>query len=154
MAIDWPLTATIEVYHCTDTVNRKPKLDPKSSTPLWRQLEEAVRHLVGSGAWEPGMSVPSVRVLAAELLVNPATVVKAYQRLVDLGVLVVRRGEGTFVAPKPPILARSQRTRTLREGAEKYATLTATIGADPEEAFAALEVAFDGYARISAGEKS
>jgi DNA-binding transcriptional regulator YhcF (GntR family) len=45
---------------------------------IWRQLEEAVRHLVGSSVWEPGMSVPSVRVLAAELLVNPATVAKAY----------------------------------------------------------------------------
>jgi GntR family transcriptional regulator len=132
----------------------KLKLDPKSATPLWRQLEESVRHLVGSGAWAPDMAVPSVRALAAELIVNPATIAKAYQRLVDLGVLVVRRGEGTFVASKPPILARAERTRALREGAEKYAALTATIGAEPEEAFKALEVAFDGYARVSAGGKS
>ena len=143
------------MYHCTDTVNRRTlKLDPSNSTPLWRQLEESVRQLVGSGAWEPDAPVPSVRVLAAELLVNPATVAKAYQRLVDLGVLVVRRGEGTFVATKPPILARAERTRTLREGAEKLASLTATIGAEPEEAHAALREAFRGYVRVSAGGKS
>ena len=144
------------MYQCTDTVNAKLKikLDPKSATPLWRQLEESVRHLVGSGAWEPDLAVPSVRSLAAELLVNPATIAKAYQRLVDLGVLVVRRGEGTFVAPKPPILARAERTRTLREGAEKYAALTATIGAEPDDAFKALETAFDGYTRVSVGGKS
>lgn len=130
----------------------KLKLDPKSATPLWRQLEETIRHLVGSGTWEPGTSVPSVRSLAAELLVNPATIAKAYQRLTDLGVLVVRRGEGTFVASKPPILARAERTRTLRDGAEKYAALTAQIGAEPEEAFSALETAFDSYERVAGGK--
>src|SRR5687768_9117436 len=89
------LTAAVSVYHCSNTVKGKLKLDPSSATPLWRQLEESIRQLVGSGAWGPGSAVPSVRVLAAELLVNPATIARAYQRLVDLGVLVVRRGEGT-----------------------------------------------------------
>ncbi len=133
------------MYHCTNTVKGKLKLDPASATPLWRQLEESIRQLVGSGAWAPGSAVPSVRVLAAELIVNPATVVRAYQRLVDLGILVVRRGEGTFVAAKPPVLARAERTRMLREGAEKLASLTATIGAEPEDAFKALAAAFDDY---------
>jgi GntR family transcriptional regulator len=132
-------------------VKGKLKLDPSSATPLWRQLEESIRQLVGSGAWEPNSAVPSVRVLAAELLVNPATIARAYQRLVDLGVLVVRRGEGTFVAAKPPVLARAERTRLLREGAEKFASLTSTIGAEPEDAFKALEVAFDGYVRVNEG---
>ena len=142
------------MYHCTDTVRTALKLDPRSATPLWRQLEESIRQLVGSGGWEPDSPVPSVRTLAAELLVNPATIAKAYQRLVDLGVLVVRRGEGTFVAPRPPILARAERTRTLREGAEKYAALTATIGAEPAEAIAALREVFGSYTRVSAGGKS
>ncbi len=148
------MTRNREVYQCTNTVTRRTlKLDATSATPLWRQLEESVRQLVGSGAWEPGAPVPSVRTLAAELLVNPATIAKAYQRLVDLGVLVVRRGEGTFVAARPPILARAERTRTLREGAEKFAALTATIGAEPEEALGALREAFNGYVRVSAGGK-
>ena len=132
----------------------KLKLDPSSATPLWRQLEESIRQLVGTGAWEPGTAVPSVRALAAELIVNPATIVRAYQRLVDLGVLVVRRGEGTFVAAKPPVLARAERTRLLRDGAEKLASLTATIGAEPEDAFKALEAALDGYVRVSERGKS
>jgi len=135
-------------------VRGKLKLDPSSATPLWRQLEESIRQLVGTGAWEPGTAVPSVRALAAELIVNPATIVRAYQRLVDLGVLVVRRGEGTFVAAKPPVLARAERTRLLRDGAEKLASLTATIGAEPEDAFKALEAALDGYVRVSERGKS
>ena len=141
----------MSLYHCTNTVKGKLKLDPSSAIPLWRQLEESIRQLVGSGAWEPGSVVPSVRVLAAELLVNPATIVRAYQRLVDLGILVVRRGEGTFVALKPPVLGRAERTRMLREGAEKFAALTATIGAEPDDAYKALESAFDGYVKVSEG---
>lgn len=142
------------MYQCIDTVKTRLKIDPSSTTPLWRQLEEAIRQLVGSGAWEPGAPVPSVRVLAAELLVNPATIARAYQRLVDLGVLVVRRGEGTFVAAKPPVLARAERTRMLREAAEKFAAVTSTIGAEPEDAFKALQAVFDGYVRVSEGGKS
>jgi GntR family transcriptional regulator len=134
-------------------VTRKLQIDPKSAIPIWRQLEEAVRGLVGSGEWEPGTAVPSVRALASELLVNPATVAKAYQRLVDLGVLVVRRGDGTFVAPKPPVLARAERTRTLREAAERYAGVTAMIGAEPEEALQALKDVFGMYTRVSVGGK-
>jgi GntR family transcriptional regulator len=134
-------------------VNHKIKIDPKSATPIWRQLEEVVRQLVGSGEWEPDEPVPSVRTLATDLLVNPATVAKAYQRLVDLGVLVVRRGDGTYVASHPPILARAERTRTLRDAAERYASVTAMLGAEPEEAVAALRQVFTSYVRVSAGAK-
>ena len=91
--------------------------------------------------------------LATDLLVNPATVAKAYQRLVDLGVLVVRRGDGTYVASHPPILARAERTRTLRDAAERYAAVTATLGAEPEEAISALRQVFTSYVRVSAGAK-
>ena len=134
-------------------MTQRPRIDPKSAIPIWRQLEESVRQLVGSGEWEPGAPVPSVRTLAAELLVNPATVAKAYQRLVDLGLLVVRRGDGTFVAPKPPILARAERTRTLREAAERYAAVTAMVGAEPEEALQTLKDVFGTYTRVSVGGK-
>jgi GntR family transcriptional regulator len=134
-------------------VNHKLRIDPKSATPIWRQLEELIRQLVGSGEWLPDSPVPSVRTLATELLVNPATVAKAYQRMVDLGVLVVRRGDGTYVAPHPPILARAERSRLLREAAERYAAVTATLGAEPEEAIATLKQVFTGYARTSVGAK-
>lgn len=77
--------------------------------------------------------MPSVRDLARTLLVNPATVAKAYQRLSDAGVLVVRRGEGTFVAEAPPRMHRSERQRLLREAAARYAGLAATVGASAEE---------------------
>jgi GntR family transcriptional regulator len=67
-----------------------------------------VRHLVASGALRPGDPLPSVRDLAREQRINPNTVAKAYQRLAEAGVLESRRGEGTFVAERPPAMPQAQ----------------------------------------------
>jgi GntR family transcriptional regulator len=53
------------------------RIDPSDATPIWSQIEEGLRRLVASGALGPGAVVPSVRDLARELRVNPATVAKA-----------------------------------------------------------------------------
>src|SRR5687767_9693815 len=121
---------------------RALRVDPTSSTPIWSQIEEGVRRLVASGMLALGGPVPSVRDLARELRVNPATVAKAYQRLADAGVLTVRRGDGTFVSETAPAMGRMERSRTLRDGATRYASLAVTIGATQEEAFEELRAAW------------
>ena len=120
-------------------------VDPADPAPIWRQIEEGVRRLAASGALTPGSAVPSVRELAKELRVNPATVAKAYQRLADAGLLVVRRGEGTYLADAPPRLPESERRRILREGATRYATLAVSIGASKERAKEDLEAVWHGF---------
>lgn len=117
-------------------------IDPADAIPLWKQIEEGMRRLVAAGGLRPGAPAPSVRELARDLRINPATVARAYQRLVEAGVLVVHRGEGTFVADAPPPLSRGEKTRTLRDGAERYAVLARSIGADAGEATRAVETAF------------
>ena len=91
---------------------------------------------MASGALSPGGPVPSVRELARELRVNPATVAKAYQRLTDAGLLSVKRGEGTFVAAAPPPMAAAERRRELGLGAVRYAALALTLGSTQDEAAA------------------
>jgi GntR family transcriptional regulator len=115
-------------------VSRSLSVDPSDPVPLWKQIEENVRRLVASGVLKPGAAVPSVRDLARELSINPATVAKGYQRLVEAGVLVVKRGEGTFVSDKPPAPHRGEREKELEAGALRYASLAVTLGAPPEEA--------------------
>lgn len=110
------------------------RIEPADPRPIWRQIEEGVQHLVASGALGAGAPVPSVRDLARELQVNPATVSKAYQRLTDAGVLCVRRGEGTYVADAPPALPLETRARKLRDGAIRYAGLAVTLGVEEDEA--------------------
>jgi len=118
------------------------RVDPTLPTPLWSQIEETVRHLVASGALRPGDPLPSVRDLARELRINPNTVAKAYQRLAEAGVLESRRGEGTFVAERPPAMPLAEKARRLREGATRLAMLAVNLGATRAEAVSALQAAW------------
>jgi GntR family transcriptional regulator len=119
-------------------MSRFLRIEPADSRPSWRQIEEGVQHLIASGTLGPGSLVPSVRDLARELQINPATVSKAYQRLTDAGILAVRRGEGTYVAETPPVLTLHERRRKLEHGAVRYAGLAVTLGASQEEAVETL----------------
>jgi len=126
-------------------------VNPQDATPLWKQIEERFRRLVASRALLPGSPIPSVRELARELRINPATVVRAYQRLSEDGVLAIRRGEGTFVADTPPAMGKTEKSRLLREGALRYVSLAATIGATAEETAAEVETAWRSLVRAGNG---
>jgi len=73
-------------------------LDHHDARPLYLQIMDEVRRALVVGTLKPEDAVPSVRELAAELVVNPRTVLQAYRELEREGVLYVRRGQGTFVA--------------------------------------------------------
>jgi GntR family transcriptional regulator len=133
------------------------RVAPGSAVPLWHQIELGLRRLVGAGTLGPGAKVPSVRDLAAELRVNPATVVKAYQALVDAGVLVVRRGEGTFVGEAPPAASRAERRQGLRDAAAQFVGAARAAGATEEQAVREVRVAWppaprDGERRLRPGD--
>jgi GntR family transcriptional regulator len=117
-------------------------IDTTLPTPIWSQIEEGVRHLIASGTLAAGAALPSVRDLAREHRINPNTVAKAYQRLASAGVVEARRGQGTFVAERPPALSASARARLLREGAERFVALAVTIGASTEETRRAVDTAW------------
>jgi len=133
---------------------RTIEIDPADPAPIWRQIEEQVRRLVAARVLPPSAPVPSVRELAKSLRVNPATVAKAYQRLVDAGVLVVRRGEGTYVADAPPAVSAGERRRSLRDGAERYGALAMGLGAGLDDAAAELRAAWSGLQREAKGASS
>lgn len=132
-------------------MSRGLSVDPSDAVPLWKQIEENVRRLVASGALKPASVMPSVRDLARDLSINPATVAKAYQRLVEAGVLVVKRGEGTFVAEKPPSLPRGEREKELEAGALRYASLAVTLGAPSDEAVEHVKRSFGFLRRMRTG---
>jgi GntR family transcriptional regulator len=129
------------------------RVDPTLPVPIWSQIEEAVRHLVASGRLRPADVLPSVRDLARDQRVNPNTVAKAYQRLAEAGILETRRGEGTFVAERPPAMPAPERERVLREGAMRLVTLAVNLGATRGEAVQALQAAWEGEATAKGGRR-
>ena len=65
--------------------------------PIYRQLRDRVVAMILDGVLKEGDSLPSVRTVAAEYRVNPLTVLKGYQQLVDEGLVETRRGRGMFI---------------------------------------------------------
>ena len=71
-------------------------------TPIYRQLKEKVLEMILDGDLKAGDALPSVRQVAAEYQLNPITVSKAYQELVDDNLVEKRRGIGMYMLPKAP----------------------------------------------------
>lgn len=103
--------------------------------------------MITLGTLSPGDSVPSVRELAQRLRVNPNTVARVYQRLVEQGVFAVRRGEGTFVAEEPRQLRKSERNDALRDAAHSYAGTAIALAAPLDEATTELAAGYDRLTR-------
>lgn len=85
------------------------RVDPHSLVPPSQQLVAAVLDAIAAGELAPGDKLPSVRGLAAEALVNPNTVTKAYRDLEHLGATEGRNGSGVFVTAAGPDVARGIR---------------------------------------------
>ena len=88
-------------------------VDPADARPLYLQIMDEVRRALVVGSLKPEDPVPSVRELAADLVVNPRTVLQAYRELEREGVLYVRRGQGTFVASNAQPAASERRELAL-----------------------------------------
>lgn len=95
------------------------------SQPIYRQLRDRVVAMILDGLLAEGEALPSVRNVAAEHRVNPLTVLKSYQQLVDEGFVEKRRGLGMFINPGArDLLLRAERQRFL---AERWPAIVATI---------------------------
>lgn len=95
------------------------QIDPRSRKPIYEQLVDGITRLVVSGAMEADGVVPSVRVLAAELSVNPNTVQKAFSELEHRSILYSVPGRGRFVNGDVAVLRTKQEEKQLEALAEE-----------------------------------
>ncbi|MEA2563952.1 MAG: hypothetical protein QOH06_5456 [Acidobacteriota bacterium] len=104
------------------------------SQPIYRQLRDRIVELILDGVLKEGDPLPSVRNVAAEYRVNPITVMKGYQQLVDEQLVEKKRGLGMFIKPGARnLLLDGERQKFL---AEQWPRIYATIqrlGLTPEE---------------------
>jgi len=115
------------------------RLDHHSGEPIYRQIVEAVKYKVASGELPPDVQLPSIRVMAGQLSINPRTVVKAYEELEHAGVVIMRHGQGVFVGSKHGVVPAGVRREKLADLARRLLAEGARLGADPEELMKIIE---------------
>ena len=106
-------------------------IDPRSPTPLYEQIAARIR--VAAGDLGPGDALPSVRALARDLRVNPATVVQAYRDLAADGFVEMRHGQGTFIQQVSAFLRDEERAIRAHEMVRKLLEDGARLGIGAEE---------------------
>ena len=117
-------------------------VDPLDPTPLYAQLERAIRAAIAAGKLRVGDKLPTVRQLAVDLRINANTVAKVYAELERAGVLATQRGIGTFVRDTPTPAGpttRRDRERELRSLVERLLADASAIGISATEILQYLE---------------
>lgn len=108
--------------------------DWNDSQPIYRQLHERIVVMILEGVLKEGAPLPSVRSIAAEYRINPITVLKGYQQLVDEEIVEVKRGRGMFIhAGARERLLRAERERFIKEEWPKIHATIRRLGLSPEE---------------------
>jgi len=104
------------------------------SQPIYRQLRDRVVAMILDGVLKEGDSLPSVRTVAAEYRVNPLTVLKGYQQLVDEGLVETRRGRGMFInTGARKLLMKGERQKFLAEEWPRIQETIQRLGLSAEE---------------------
>ena len=110
------------------------------SQPIYRQLRDRVVAMILDGILVEGDPLPSVRNVAAEYRVNPITVLKSYQQLVDEGLVEKKRGLGMFVRPGArTLLLEAERQKFLTEQWPRIHATIQRLGLTAEELLAAVK---------------
>ena len=108
--------------------------DWNDSQPIYRQLHARIVAMILEGELEEGAPLPSVRSIAAEYRINPLTVLKGYQQLVDEDLVEVKRGRGMFIhAGARDRLLRAERERFMKDEWPKIQATIQRLGLDAED---------------------
>ena len=104
-------------------------IDSAHPTPLYHQLERAIRFAITTGKLAVGDQLPTVRQLAVDLRINANTVAKVYLELERAGVVETRRGVGTFVKARHFEATRDKdREREMRELEDHFLEKASHLG--------------------------
>src|SRR6185295_12991801 len=110
-------------------------IDSAHPTPLYHQLERAIRFAITTGKLAVGDQLPTVRQLAVDLRINANTVAKVYLELERAGVVETRRGVGTFVKARHFEATRDpDREREMRELEDQFLGKAAHLGFSADDA--------------------
>jgi len=108
--------------------------DWNDNQPIYRQLRDRVVAMILEGALKEGDALPSVRTVAADYRLNPLTVLKGYQELVDEELVEKRRGLGMYVKDGArSLLLKGERQKFLADEWPRVQATIQRLGLDAEE---------------------
>ncbi|HEY3628708.1 MAG TPA: GntR family transcriptional regulator [Terracidiphilus sp.] len=115
------------------------RLDGHSGVPVYRQLIDQVQGAIASGTLKAGDQLPTVRLVAVELAINPNTVSRAYREMEIRGILDTQQGTGTFIADRPAGDSNDQRERQLTQLVSELVSRAGAAGLTVDELINALK---------------
>src|SRR5215469_12488233 len=115
------------------------RLDGHSGVPVYRQLIDQVQGAIASGLLKPGEQLPTVRLVAVELAINPNTVLRAYRELEIRGILDTQQGTGTFIADRPSESSSDHHERQLKQLVSEFISRAGAAGLTVDELIDALK---------------
>ena len=116
-------------------------LNYRDARPIYEQVKDGLRHLVVTGAIQPGDQLPSVRALASSLAINPNTIQRAYNELEAEGYIYSVAGKGSFVSGTAD--ADAVRRETLRVDVKKLLNELRYLGVTEADAAALIEEVYE-----------
>ena len=115
------------------------RLDGQSGVPVYRQLIDQVQGAMAAGALRPGDQLPTVRLVAVELAINPNTVLRAYREMEIRGIVDTQQGTGTFIAERQAEPPKEERQRQLMQLVGEFVSRAGAAGLTVNELIEALK---------------
>src|ERR1700736_1402186 len=122
-----------------ETADFRFRLDAHSGVPVYRQLIDQVQAAIASGNLKPGDQLPTVRLVAVELAINPNTVLRAYREMEIRGILDTQQGTGTFISDRPAEDSDDSRQRQLTQLVSEFISRAGAAGLTVDELINALK---------------
>jgi len=125
-----------------------------SEKPIYQQLIEQISETIAKGELQTGDKLPAVRALAAELVINPNTVARAYTMLEQSGLVTTKTGSGTFVSDPALRHADAAEINILAERMDTLITRAVNLGLDRAALMALFEKRLEKFAeRLDRGNQ-
>jgi GntR family transcriptional regulator len=120
--------------------------------PIYEQIKKGIKGEISLGVLKANEALPSIRDLAAELVINPNTVARAYRELEHEGFITTRKGKASFVTERSPSLIQGEKVRLLEDVFDRAISEARKFGLDADEIRRIVESRLKNPGRCNEGE--